>query len=90
MSVRYLLLLVLSANGYYVQGAFFGSRLWEFALGMVLGFAYRRYPVEIEQRLFSFPILAAGRRELRPWTVQLCECRKRICSTMHSSVLDCL
>ena len=58
--VRYLLLLVLSANGYYVQGAFFGSRLWEFALGMVLGFAYRRYPVEIEQRLFSFPILAAG------------------------------
>jgi peptidoglycan/LPS O-acetylase OafA/YrhL len=57
---RYLLLLVLSAHGYYVQGAFFGARLWEFALGMVLGLAYRRYPVEIEQRLFSFPILIAG------------------------------
>ena len=58
--VRYLLLLVLNAHGYYVQGAFFGSRLWEFALGMVLGFAYRRYPVEIERNLFSFPILVAG------------------------------
>src|SRR5262249_44346159 len=28
---RYLLLTVLGANGYYVQGAFFGARLWEFA-----------------------------------------------------------
>ena len=57
---RYLLLLVLSAHGYYVQGAFFGSRLWEFALGMVLGLLYRRYPVEMEHGLFSFGVLAAG------------------------------
>ncbi|MBI3304162.1 MAG: acyltransferase family protein [Deltaproteobacteria bacterium] len=40
---RYLLLNVLSAHGYYVQGAFFGSRLWEFAAGMALGLCYRRH-----------------------------------------------
>jgi len=64
---RYLLLVVLSTHGYYiqgvgyyVQGAFFGARLWEFALGMVLGFVYRRYPVEVENSLFSVPMLAAG------------------------------
>lgn len=57
---RYLLLLVLSANGYYVQGAFFGARLWEFAFGMVLGLLYRRLPGEVEQRLFSFPLIVTG------------------------------
>jgi peptidoglycan/LPS O-acetylase OafA/YrhL len=57
---RYLLLLVLSAHGYYVQGAFFGARLWEFAFGMVLGLLYRRLPGEVEHRLFSFPTIAAG------------------------------
>jgi len=57
---RYLLLLVLSAHGYYVQGAFFGARLWEFALGMVLGLLYRRSPNEADHRLFSFPAIASG------------------------------
>lgn len=57
---RYLLLSVLSAHGYYVQGAFFGARLWEFALGMVLGLLYRRFPSAIDPRLFSFPAIAAG------------------------------
>lgn len=57
---RYLLLLVLSTHGYYVQGAFFGSRLWEFALGMVLGLLYRRFPREVEHRLFSFPTILSG------------------------------
>jgi peptidoglycan/LPS O-acetylase OafA/YrhL len=57
---RYLLLLVLSAHGYYVQGAFFGARLWEFALGMVLGLLYRRSPSDADQRLFSFPAIASG------------------------------
>lgn len=57
---RYLLLLVLSTHGYYVQGAFFGSRLWEFALGMVLGLLYRRFPREVEHRLFSFPTIMSG------------------------------
>jgi peptidoglycan/LPS O-acetylase OafA/YrhL len=57
---RYLLLLVLSTHGYYVQGAFFGSRLWEFAIGMVLGLLYRRFPREVEHRLFSFPTIMGG------------------------------
>ncbi|MSQ46874.1 MAG: acyltransferase [Deltaproteobacteria bacterium] len=57
---RYLLLLVLSTHGYYVQGAFFGSRLWEFAIGMVLGLLYRRFPREMEHRLFSFPTIMGG------------------------------
>lgn len=57
---RYLLLLVLSTHGYYVQGAFFGARLWEFALGMVLGLLYRRFPREVEHRLFSFPTILSG------------------------------
>jgi peptidoglycan/LPS O-acetylase OafA/YrhL len=38
---RALLLFVLDANGNFLQGAFFGSRLWEFATGMVLGHALR-------------------------------------------------
>jgi len=57
---RYLLLLVLNAHGYYVLGAFFGARLWEFAAGMVLGLLYRRYPGEVGHRLFSFPAIVAG------------------------------
>ena len=57
---RYLLLLVFSAHGYYVQGAFFGSRLWEFALGMALGLLYRRSSSDADQRLFSFPMIALG------------------------------
>jgi len=57
---RYLLLLVLGAHGYYVQGAFFGARLWEFAFGMALGLLYRRFPSEADRRLFSFPAIAGG------------------------------
>jgi peptidoglycan/LPS O-acetylase OafA/YrhL len=50
---RYLLLMVLGAHGYYVQGAFFGSRLWEFAAGMVLGWLYRRHQGDAQAWLFS-------------------------------------
>jgi peptidoglycan/LPS O-acetylase OafA/YrhL len=50
---RYLLLMVIGAHGYYVQGAFFGSRLWEFAAGMVLGWAYRRNQADAQEWLFS-------------------------------------
>lgn len=39
---RWLLLDVVQANGIFVQGAFFGSRLWEFAAGMSLGLLLRR------------------------------------------------
>jgi len=57
---RYVLLFVLSAHGYYIQGAFFGARLWEFAIGMVLGLLYRRSASDADQRLFSFPAIAFG------------------------------
>jgi peptidoglycan/LPS O-acetylase OafA/YrhL len=57
---RYLLLCVLSAHGYYVQGAFFGARLWEFAAGMALGLLYRRHQVLTEERLFTGWTFLAG------------------------------
>jgi peptidoglycan/LPS O-acetylase OafA/YrhL len=50
---RYFLLKVIGAHGYYVQGAFFGSRLWEFAAGMVLGWFYRRQQDAAQQWLFT-------------------------------------
>jgi len=59
-SVRYFLLVVHPVNGNWVQGAFFGSRLFEFAAGMALGVWHRRDPVETERRLFSAPALALG------------------------------
>ena len=57
---RYLLLMVIGAHGYYVQGAFFGSRLWEFAAGMALGWLYRRNQVAAQDWLFTGRTLFAG------------------------------
>lgn len=57
---RYLLFGVLQANGNYLQGAFFGGRLWEFAAGMVLAYLYRRRPSSVEGGFFSLPMLMAG------------------------------
>ena len=54
---RYLLLCVIHVDGAYVQGAFFGCRLFEFALGMVIGLYLRRDRVATERRLFSTPVL---------------------------------
>jgi peptidoglycan/LPS O-acetylase OafA/YrhL len=50
---RYLLLFVIGAHGYYIQGAFFGARLWEFAAGMVLGWFYRRNQASAQEWLFT-------------------------------------
>jgi peptidoglycan/LPS O-acetylase OafA/YrhL len=50
---RYLLLEVLHADGNYLQGAFFGSRLFEFAAGMALGLWSRQSPLQVEKSLFS-------------------------------------
>jgi len=50
---RYLLLCVISASGNYLQGAFFGTRLWEFAVGMALGLLFRRQQAVVEERLFT-------------------------------------
>ncbi len=60
MTVRYLLLNVYPVNGNWVQGGFFVCRLWEFALGIVLGFVCRRSPALVLERMFSTPSLAAG------------------------------
>jgi peptidoglycan/LPS O-acetylase OafA/YrhL len=57
---RYVLLCVWPVNGYYVQGAFFVCRLWEFALGMAVGFVYRTNGERVERWLFSLAALAAG------------------------------
>lgn len=57
---RYLLLNVIPLHGYYVQGAFFGSRLWEFAFGMAVGWLFRQQPGWAEKRLFTGSTLLAG------------------------------
>src|SRR6266849_8330291 len=57
---RYLLLCVLHVDGAYVQGAFFGCRLCEFTLGMVIGLYLRRDRVALERWLFSTPTLLIG------------------------------
>jgi len=57
---RYVLMFVLHASGYYLLGAFFGCRLWEFALGMVVGHWYRSGRDRIDAFLFSWRGLAAG------------------------------
>ena len=57
---RYLLLCVFHVSGDYVQGAFFGCRLFEFTLGMVIGLYLRRDRDALEHRLFSTPTLLIG------------------------------
>ena len=57
---RYLLLTVIGAHGYYVQGAFFGSRLWEFAAGMALGWFYRHQQTAAQDWLFTGRTLLVG------------------------------
>jgi peptidoglycan/LPS O-acetylase OafA/YrhL len=57
---RYLLLCVFHVSGDYVQGAFFACRLFEFALGMVIGLYLRRDRVALERLLFSTPTLVCG------------------------------
>jgi peptidoglycan/LPS O-acetylase OafA/YrhL len=57
---RYMVIFVLNASGYYLLGAFFGCRLWEFGLGMVLGVRYRTNRTWVEANLFSVRGLVAG------------------------------
>jgi peptidoglycan/LPS O-acetylase OafA/YrhL len=59
---RYILLEVYPVSGDYVQGGFFGCRLWEFAFGMVLGMWLRLDRATLERRLFggaSIPVALA-------------------------------
>ena len=57
---RYLFLFVLKTSGFYLLGAFFGCRLWEFALGMVLGVWYWQDRDRVYNQLFSSRTLLAG------------------------------
>ncbi len=57
---RYLILFVLQTSGFYLLGAFFGCRLWEFALGMVLGVWYWQDREWVYNQLFSSRTLLAG------------------------------
>ena len=57
---RYLLLEILHVDGNYLQGAFFGSRLFEFAAGMALGLWSRQQPLQVEKSLFSRGGLVLG------------------------------
>ena len=57
---RYVLLCVWPVNGYWVQGAFFVPRLWEFALGMAMGLVARESPESAGRRLFSPVVLLGG------------------------------
>jgi peptidoglycan/LPS O-acetylase OafA/YrhL len=56
---RYVLLCVWPVNGYWVQGAFFVPRLWEFALGMTMGLVARESAASAGRRLFS-PVMLCG------------------------------
>jgi peptidoglycan/LPS O-acetylase OafA/YrhL len=57
---RYLVIFVLETSGYYLLGAFFGCRLWEFGLGMVFGVAYHESNERFNLRLFSGGALVAA------------------------------
>jgi peptidoglycan/LPS O-acetylase OafA/YrhL len=57
---RYVLFAVIEASGNYMQGAFFGGRLWEFSAGMVLAWLYRQHPAAVEDGFFSRGNLVFG------------------------------
>ena len=58
--LRYMLLCVTPVDGNYVQGAFFGGRLIEFTVGMVLGQAAQRDAARTEARFFNPALLLGG------------------------------
>lgn len=58
---RHLMVGVLPVHGYYLQGGFFVSRLWEFAAGVALGDLCFHEPEETQRRLFlPISLLAAA------------------------------
>ena len=60
MVSRYLVIYVLKTSGYYLLGAFFGCRLWEFGLGMVIGTWYWHDRARVDARVLSPGGFAAG------------------------------
>jgi peptidoglycan/LPS O-acetylase OafA/YrhL len=57
---RYILLFNIFQTDGMVLSAFCGSRLWEFALGMVVGLAYRQNRARVDDHLFSSRAMVAG------------------------------
>ena len=57
---RYMVIYVLKTSGYYLLGAFFGCRLWEFGLGMVIGTWYWHDPARVNARVLSKGGLITG------------------------------
>lgn len=57
---RYLVIFVFKTSGYYLLGAFFGCRLWEFALGMIIGTWYWHDRARVDARLLSRGGFVAG------------------------------
>jgi peptidoglycan/LPS O-acetylase OafA/YrhL len=57
---RYVVIYVLKTSGYYLLGAFFGCRLWEFAFGMVVGTWYWHQRERADELILSGRGLIAG------------------------------
>jgi peptidoglycan/LPS O-acetylase OafA/YrhL len=60
ITTRYVMMNVIPLPGAWVQGGFFGARLWEFAAGMALGAAMRVDPVRVTAALFRPGIFVLG------------------------------
>lgn len=59
-AARYVLFAILQADGYYVMGAFFACRLWEFAAGMAMGKSMAESPDGTLRLLLSWKGLFIG------------------------------
>src|SRR5262249_43900970 len=60
VAARYILLCVWVVHGYYVEGAFFLPRSGGFALGMAVGYLFRKDAAAMQRWLFSPLTLLAG------------------------------
>lgn len=60
IATRYVIVNVIPLPAAYVQGAFCGARLWEFAAGMALGAVMRTDPERISALLFRSGIFVLG------------------------------
>jgi peptidoglycan/LPS O-acetylase OafA/YrhL len=60
ITARWLLVIEFPVSPAWVQGGFFGCRLWEFALGMAAGALWRTRAVSLSAAVFSWWGLLAG------------------------------
>ncbi len=60
IAIRYILLFNVIRMSGMVITAFCGCRLWEFAVGMVVGLWYRQNQAWVDKRLFSAGVFAGG------------------------------